>query len=99
MEGSNLLVHLVDASSPYLEAQIASVERILADLELMNIPRLLVLNKRDKVPADRLDNLCRAHGAIAVSALQPASLVPLVERMGEHVGIETAEPAEVVEAQ
>jgi GTP-binding protein HflX len=95
MEGSNLLIHLVDASSPYMEAQIASVERILADLELSTIPRLLVLNKRDKVPADRLENLVRTYDAIAVSAIEPRSLVPLVERMGEYVGIETQTPEPV----
>ncbi len=102
MEGSNLLLHLVDASSPTMEAQIASVERILADLELATIPRLIVLNKSDMVPEERLENMLHTHaGAIAISALDPKSLVPLVERMAEHVeGIdpvardEAFEPAE-----
>jgi GTP-binding protein HflX len=95
MEGSNVLIHLVDASSPYMEAQIASVERILADLELSTIPRLLVFNKRDKVPAERMSNLLRIYDGIAVSAIDPASLVPLVDRMGEYVGIETSVPEPV----
>jgi GTP-binding protein HflX len=86
MEGSNLLVHLVDASSPTLDAQIASVERILEDLELASIPRLLVFNKADKVDPEELENLTRIHDAIAVSALDRASLVPLVERMEDYVG-------------
>jgi len=92
MEGSNLLLHLVDASSSYMEAQIASVERILTDLELATIPRLLVYNKMDRVDAERLDNLLRTPNSIAISALQPATLVPLVERMREFVGIEDATP-------
>ena len=45
MEESDLLVHLVDASSPQLENQIASVNRILGELQLDAIPRLLVFNK------------------------------------------------------
>lgn len=85
MEGSNLLIHLVDASSPQMEAQINSVESILEELKLAEIPRLLVLNKRDKVDADTLANIERVHNAISVSALEPRSLIPLVERMGEFV--------------
>jgi GTPase len=99
MEGSNLLLHLVDASSPTLEAQIASVEGILQDLDLASIPRLLVFNKSDKVSPKQLENLTRTHDAIAVSALDRGSLVPLVERMGDYVGHATPpvehEPAEV----
>lgn len=90
MEGSNLLIHLVDASSPHLEAQIASVESILEDLELTAIPRLVVFNKRDKVSEERIENLCRIYNGIAVSALEPESLVPLVERMGDFVGHDPA---------
>jgi GTP-binding protein HflX len=86
MEGSDLLLHLVDASSPQMEAHIASVERILGELELTNIPRILVLNKTDLLDAERLENLTRAHEAIAISAVEPKSLVPLVERMGDFVG-------------
>lgn len=87
MEGSDLLVHLVDASSPTLEAQIASVNGILDDLSLTEIPRLVVFNKQDRVDAGTISNLCRAHGGMAVSALDPASLVPLVERMREFVAM------------
>jgi GTP-binding protein HflX len=89
MEGSNLLIHLVDASSPHLAAQIGSVESILADLELAEIPRLIVFNKADKVPQEEIQNLCRIYRGIAVSAIDPKTLVPLVERMGEFVGIES----------
>lgn len=85
MEGSDLLLHLVDASSPTLEAQIASVNGILEDLSLTEIPRLVVFNKMDRVEAETIENLCRTHSALAVSALQPATLVPLVERMREFV--------------
>jgi GTP-binding protein HflX len=100
MEGSDLLLHLVDASSPHLEAQIAAVEGILHDLDLATIPRLLVLNKRDRVDPDELENLCRIHHAIAISALDPASLVPLVARMGELLDRKLVdEPAEELHHQ
>jgi GTP-binding protein HflX len=90
MEGSNLLLHLVDASSDTMQAQIASVERILADLELAAIPRLLVYNKKDKVDPERLENLLREPNSIAISAIEPATLVPLVERMCDFVGHDPA---------
>ena len=89
LEDSNLLVHLVDASSPHVAAQIASVESILADLDLSEIPRLIVFNKADKVPHEEVQNLCRIYRGVAVSAIDPKTLVPLVERMGEFVDLES----------
>src|SRR5207302_2934321 len=38
MEGSNVLIHLVDASSPQLESRSESVERILGELGHTDIP-------------------------------------------------------------
>src|SRR4029078_3880696 len=40
MEASDLLIHLVDASSQQVESHIASVEKILDELKLSGIPRL-----------------------------------------------------------
>src|SRR6202007_854068 len=45
--GSRLLVHLVDASNPRWQQQIASVDAILTELEFNQLPRLLVFNKMD----------------------------------------------------
>jgi GTPase len=83
MEGSDLLVHLVDASSRQLENHIESVEKILQDLSLSEIPRLLVFNKSDLLGDDELENLRRVPGAVVVSSLDRPSLVPMVERIGE----------------
>lgn len=99
LEGSNLLLHVVDASSTNLEAHVEAVNTILADLELTNIPRLVVLNKRDLVSAEELENLVRAHNAVAVSALDPPSLVPLVGRIGELIDRQLLPPAEAGEPE
>jgi GTP-binding protein HflX len=86
---SDLLIHLVDAASPRCLQQIESVERILSSLELGSIPRLLVLNKADLLDQDSLLALTRqagaseAFGSVAISALNPKSLPPLLERVGE----------------
>ena len=81
MEGSDLLIHLVDASSPQLDNHIASVEKILEELGLSDIPRLLVFNKSDLLSKDELANLRRAYQAVTVSALDRDSLVPMAERV------------------
>jgi GTP-binding protein HflX len=83
MEGSDILVHLVDASSPQLENHIASVVKILEELNLSEIPRLLVFNKADLLNEDELENMKRAHPAVVISALNRNSLLPMIERVGE----------------
>ncbi|HXI59047.1 MAG TPA: GTPase HflX, partial [Polyangia bacterium] len=49
LDEADLLLHVVDAADPDNEQQIAAVERILADLGLAETPRLLVMNKVDKL--------------------------------------------------
>ena len=83
LESSDLLIHLVDISSPRMEGHIRSVEAILSELGLSEIPRLTVFNKRDMVTADEAENLCRIYNATAVSAKDASTLRPLLERVGE----------------
>jgi len=83
MENSDLLVHLVDASSTHADAQIASVEKILGELGLSEIPRIIVYNKTDLLPPEELTHLRNGPGGMAISAIDPQTLVPLVERMRE----------------
>jgi GTP-binding protein HflX len=83
MEGSNLLIHLVDASSPQVEDHIASVHKILDELNLSGIPRVLVFNKADLLDSDEIENMRQAFDAILISALDRKSLLPLIQRVGE----------------
>ncbi len=89
ISGSNLLIHLVDASNPRWEQQLESVESILLELELGQIPRLVVFNKSELLSADELELMVRyaAKGGtrecISISALRPQSLAPMLERAGE----------------
>lgn len=85
MESSDLLIHLVDASSTQLESHIAAVERILDELNLSGIPRLLVFNKSDLLGQDELENMKKAFDAVFISALDRASLLPLAERIVESL--------------
>src|SRR5215831_18695536 len=74
MEESDILIHLVDARNPQFESHITSVEKILNDLGLAGIPRLLVFNKADLLSPDEVKNLQRSYDAVAVSALDRRSL-------------------------
>jgi GTP-binding protein HflX len=98
MESSDILLHLVDASSPHLETQIGSVVKILEELNLSDLPRLLVFNKSDLLSELELRNLQRAYNAVVISALDRQSLVPMVERVGEMLD-NLAAGREIVEGQ
>ena len=47
LEQADVLVHVVDANSEYSEKQIEVVDKILDDMDLSHVPRILVLNKMD----------------------------------------------------
>jgi len=71
---ADLLLHVVDASDPYLERKMDAVGRVMTDLELNAIPRLVVLNKADVVERPLLESLCHRLDGIAVSALKRQGL-------------------------
>ena len=83
MEGSDVLIHLVDASSPQLDSQVTAVEKILDQLNLSKIPRLLVLNKSDLLTEDEIANLRETSSSVVISALHPETLEAMVERVGD----------------
>ncbi|KAL7169245.1 hypothetical protein ACSBR2_034313 [Camellia fascicularis] len=45
---SSLLVHVVDISHPLAEQQIDAVDKVLSELDVASIPKLMVWNKIDK---------------------------------------------------
>ncbi len=79
LDHADLLLHVVDAADPRLEDKVASVRRILADLELGAVPELLLLNKTDQVAADQVANLARRLDAIPISALRKRGFEPLLQ--------------------
>jgi GTP-binding protein HflX len=83
MEGSNVLIHLVDASSAQIEDHIAAVHKILDELNLSGIPRLLVFNKSDLLSAEGIESMKQGFDAVFISALDRQSLLPLTRRVSE----------------
>jgi GTP-binding protein HflX len=86
---SDLLVHLVDAANPRCLQQIESVDRILAGLEMGELPRLLVFNKAELLDEASLESLMRqadtngVFPSVAISALRRETLPPLLHTIGE----------------
>jgi GTP-binding protein HflX len=81
LESADLLLHVIDISSPRFEEQIKSVEKILADLKLQNTATLRVLNKNDLVDSQTSLRLGRQLKGTAVSAKSRSTLMPLIEQM------------------
>lgn len=84
LEDADLLLHLVDLSNPRFAEQIASVEKILEDLDLGTRPRLLVFNKIDQVDSDDLPHLCRRYQAIPVSAFDRHTFQQLLQELQQR---------------
>jgi GTP-binding protein HflX len=84
---SSLLIHLVDGSNPRWEQQIASVETSLGELDLAEIPRLLVFNKADVIDSQTLTAMERevrtraGVDPLRISALNPSTLRVLLDKI------------------
>jgi GTP-binding protein HflX len=65
---ADLLVHVVDSSSPEARRQIEAVRTVLRELDAGDVPELLVANKLDVAEPDELAAL-RAAGALPLSAV------------------------------
>ncbi len=76
-----LLLHVVDVASERYEEQMESVEETLEALDLLEIPRLLVFNKVDKLAPAPPDALTRRNNAYPISALRRQGLIPLLKAM------------------
>jgi len=70
---ADLLLHVVDASSPVLQEQMTEVTRVLGDIGAGDIPQVLVYNKLDNLAGDR-----RPHDLVDVLELDAGVRVPRV---------------------
>jgi GTPase len=70
---ADLLLHVIDASSPTVDEQRAEVERVLADIGAHDIPQILVYNKVDRLEASQ-----RPRSAVDWIEREPGQRVPRV---------------------
>ena len=80
-EDADLLLHVVDGSDPRHMDHVETTESLLAELELDRLPRLVVVNKADALDPRRAAMIAHEHDGVAVSALAPRTLEPLVRRV------------------
>ncbi len=85
LEDADLLLHVVDASSPRFEQHIASVEKILSDLNLLDKNSILVFSKTDRLSAEETEILAQRFQAVPVSALNKKTLIPLLAAMEKNL--------------
>ncbi|MFC1495491.1 GTPase HflX [Thermodesulfobacteriota bacterium] len=81
LDDADLLLHVIDASSPRLEEQIKIVDKTLAQLDLLSVQTILVLNKADLLNENELRGLARTTDGVAISAIKRNTLHPLLERI------------------
>ena len=82
---ADLFLHVADISSPYLEEHIKTVNNILERLKLHLIPKILVLNKADLLTSDEIKKIEKRTGGIAISAINPSTLSPLLEHIKDFM--------------
>ena len=68
------------STAPALSQVLAAVEKILGDLGLSETPRLLVLNKIDRLPVGEGAAVAVARGGVAISASARTGLPELLHR-------------------
>jgi GTP-binding protein HflX len=85
LRDADMLLHVVDASARDLDVQIASVERVLRELDVDRIPRVLIFNKCDRLSAQDTALLCHRYEAVGISALRPSTLMPLMAHLEQRL--------------
>lgn len=86
LEAADVLVLVADCSHPEVEEQVAAVESIITDMELHEVPRILVLNKWDLLDDDKREMMLNIYPhAIPVVGRERKSLAGMVEAILERL--------------
>lgn len=83
---SDLLLHVVDCSSSYVEEQIEAVNNVLGQLGAADKPMMLVLNKIDRVGEEIVDAIAERHKdmkIVRISAREEINLDLLLAEVAE----------------
>jgi len=86
LSDADLLLHVVDLADPRIEEKKEAVEELLEELHLSDIPRLLVLNKADLVPAEEAEIMEKRLDGVALSAKKRDGLEKLIEAAEDALG-------------
>lgn len=83
LEYADLLIHVIDASDPELEAHIAVVEKLIRQLAKPGTPVLQCYNKADLVPREEIP---AGEGVAAISAAQGQGMELLLKAIEDGLG-------------
>jgi len=81
---ASLLLHVIDASDPCRSEHVETTEKLLIDLGLERVPRILVFNKCDKLETP---HATLADRGVPISALEPSSLVALQRAIERRIEV------------
>ncbi len=93
---AEVLIHVMDASSPSVDVHRQEVEKILRDLEVDKKPRIEVMNKIDLLPND---NSVKSNGVLAVSAQARTGLKAILTALDKALESDPLEDREMLVAQ
>ena len=79
---ADLLLHVVDASSPVLDEQMEQVRRVLGDIGAADIPQVLVYNKLDRLEPTQRPRLLRDTLELEAGVRVPRIFVSAVDGTG-----------------
>ncbi len=85
LEDANLLLHLVDVATPGSSERFDAVERILGDMGLGNIERLVVYNKIDRIKDNPAPLPGPQREPFRISALRPETCRPLLKAIEQRL--------------
>jgi GTP-binding protein HflX len=89
--GADLLLHVIDASSPDRERHMAAVQSVLAEVDADRVPILDVFNKCDQLDRPERARLTALYpGALCVSALSGDGRDDLVALLESRLALDTA---------
>jgi GTP-binding protein HflX len=93
---AEVLIHVMDASSPSVDVHRQEVEKILRELEVDKKPRIEVMNKIDLLPEGEA---IKGDGVLAVSAHAKTGLKALLAALDKALESDPLEDREMVVAQ
>ncbi|AIQ24386.1 GTPase HflX [Paenibacillus sp. FSL E2-8871] len=86
---ANLVLHVVDASSPMREEQMEIVQSILQDLGASGTPQIVLFNKIDLCQPEQLEMLPTGTGYLKISAFNPEDLTRITEMIADELAGDT----------
>ncbi len=88
---ANLLVHVLDGSDAALDGKKTSVEKILDEMKLAEVPRLNVISKSDAIDPEVSQGLAELHEGLCVSATSGQGVAELKLRIADILAAQVPE--------